>query len=305
MQTAFIGKLMELAEKDERIVYVVGDSGTDYDELFRRSYPDRYFNFGISEQQIVAAAAGLALTGKKPFVFDNGSFLAYRAFEFIRDDVCFQNTDVKIVGMGSGLSISQLGPTHHTTEDVAVLRSLPHLTLFAPASPAQAAACTSLAAEITGPVYIKLGVSREKEFFQENAAVRRGGSDRLYQGHDVTVFSAGTVLEESESAVRLLRDQGVDAGLVNAYSLKPFDAETFFEVAESSALLVSVEEHSIYGGLGSIMAELAADRGLGVPVKRIGLEDVFAVGYGKHGDVKKENGLGADTIAEKIIKWLR
>ena len=147
MQSAYIGKLMELAEKDSSILHILADSGTGYDEMFRRNFPGQIYNFGISEENMVAAAAGMATVGKIPFVFTAGAFLAYRALEFIRDDICFQNLNVKIVGMGSGLSWSSLGPTHHTTEDIAVLRAIPNLMILSPATPKQTAECVAAAYE--------------------------------------------------------------------------------------------------------------------------------------------------------------
>ena len=141
MNSAYIGKLMELAEKDPDIIHLLADSGTGYDEMFKRNFPNQMYNFGIGEENMVAAAAGMASVGKKPFVFTAGAFLAYRSMEFIRDDVCFQNLNVKIIGMGSGLSWSSLGPTHHTTEDISVLRAIPNLMILSPATPRQVAAC--------------------------------------------------------------------------------------------------------------------------------------------------------------------
>ena len=132
MQSAYLGKLMELAQRDTNVLHILADSGTGYDEMFRRSFPEQIYNFGISEESMVAAAAGMATVGKIPFVYTAGAFLAYRSLEFIRDDICFQNLNVKIVGMGSGLSWSTLGPTHHTTEDLAVLRAMPNLLLLSP-----------------------------------------------------------------------------------------------------------------------------------------------------------------------------
>ena len=171
MNSAYIGKLMELAEKDPDIVHLLADSGTGYDEMFKRNFPNQMYNFGIGEENMVAAAAGMASVGKKPFVFTAGAFLAYRSMEFIRDDVCFQNLNVKIVGMGSGLSWSSLGPTHHTTEDISVLRAIPNLMILSPATPRQVAACVQTAYEHDGPVYIKIGMNHEKEYFFQSKAV--------------------------------------------------------------------------------------------------------------------------------------
>ena len=160
MQSAYIGKLMELAEQDARVLHILADSGTGYDEMFRRNFPEQIYNFGISEENMVAAAAGMATVGKIPFVFTAGAFLAYRSLEFIRDDICFQNLNVKIIGMGSGLSWSSLGPTHHTTEDIAVLRSLPNLMILSPATPRQVSECLETAYGHTGPVYMRRSEER-------------------------------------------------------------------------------------------------------------------------------------------------
>ena len=165
MQSAYIGKLMELAERDSEVLHILADSGTGYDEMFRRNFPEQIYNFGISEENMVAAAAGMAAVGKKPFVFTAGAFLAYRSLEFIRDDICFQNLNVKIIGMGSGLSWSSLGPTHHTTEDIAVLRAIPNLMILSPATPRQVSAYLKMAYEYEGPVYMRIGMNHEREIF--------------------------------------------------------------------------------------------------------------------------------------------
>lgn len=302
MQRAYMGKLMELAEKDHNILHLVADSGTGFDEMLRRNFPNQMFNFGISEQQMVGAAAGLAASGKIPFAYTASAFLAYRSFEFIRDDVCFNNLNVKIVGMGSGFAWSTLGPSHHTTEDIAVLRALPNLTILSPATPNQVAGCTALAYEIHGPVYMRIGMSNEKEFFEDSWYASPEGYDTLYTGRDVTVFSTGSILEETLRAVQILRENGIDAGLVNVYRIKPFSAEAVYSVAEYSSRIVTVEEHNVLGGIGSIISEFIAERGFPIQVQRIGLPDVFASGYGTQKMVRRANGLDADSIAFKIME---
>lgn len=300
MQRAYISKLMELAERDSRVMHLLADSGTGYDEMLHRNFPDQMVNFGISEQNMVGAAAGLAAAGRIPFAYTAAAFLAYRSFEFIRDDVCFNNLNVKIVGMGSGLAWSTLGPSHHTTEDVAVLRALPNLTILSPATPNQVAACTQLAYDIQGPVYMRIGMNNEKEFFEPGTPAVPGGYDQMYEGRDLVVFSTGSILEESEAAVRMLREQGIDAGLVNVYGVKPFPVEAVLRAAESARKLVTVEEHSVYGGLGGIVSEILTDRGCGVKLQRIGLEGVFARGYGTQKAVRRENGLDAAALCGRI-----
>ena len=159
MQRAYLSKLLELAENNADVLHLVADSGTGFDEMFKHSFPGQMINFGIAEEHMVAASAGLATAGKIPFVYTAGAFLAYRSLEFIRNDICFQNLNVKIVGMGSGLAWCSLGPTHHTTEDIAVLRAIPNLMILSPATPVQVSQCVELAYRHTGPVYIRIGMN--------------------------------------------------------------------------------------------------------------------------------------------------
>ncbi len=305
MQRAYISKLMELAEADANVMHILADSGTGYDELFRMNFPEQILNFGISEEHMVAAAAGMATAGRIPFVYTAGAFLAYRSLEFIRDDVCFQNLNVKIVGMGSGLAWSTLGPTHHTTEDVAVLRAIPNLMILSPATPVQLASCVEAAYKHQGPVYIRIGMNDEKEFFAPDYVFCPGKNDVLKEGEAVSIFVTGSILEEAIEAADLLEKDGVSVNLINVAAIKPFDEENVLEMAKKSKILVTVEEHSIYGGLGSIISEVLTEKGVGARLLRIGLKDVFATGYGTHKRVRAENGLDAESICRKIKEALQ
>lgn len=302
MNSAYIGKLMELAEKDHDVLHLLADSGTGYDEMFRKNFPDQIFNFGIGEENMVAAAAGLATVGKKPFVFTAGAFLAYRSMEFIRDDVCFQNLNVKIIGMGSGLSWSSLGPTHHTTEDVAVLRSLPNLTILSPATPRQVSECVQAAYDFDGPVYIRIGMNNETEFFSDDYVYDMNRNDILMNGDDVLVYTTGSILEEAYKACEILRKDGLEVKLVNVTSLKPFNDTELLELAKRNGKVITVEEHNIHGGIAGIISEINAYKGLGLKITPIGIDDVFAKGYGNQSAVRKQNGLDANGIYNKMRK---
>lgn len=303
MQRAYISKLMELAEKDGNVLHILADSGTGYDEMFRMNFPEQMYNFGISEEHMVAAAAGMATAGKIPFVYTAGAFLAYRSLEFIRDDVCFQNLNVKIIGMGSGLAWSSLGPTHHTTEDVAMLRVIPNLMILSPATPRQVAACVEKAYRHEGPVYIRIGMNNEKEFFPEDYVLSET-CDILSKDGDITIYTTGSILEEVSAAAELLADKGIGAKLVNVHTIKPFCAEQVLRDAGKLGMLFTVEEHSIYGGLGGMLSELLAENGVPVKLCRIGLKDMFATGYGTHKSVRAENGLDAKSICRRIMEAL-
>lgn len=304
MNRAYIGKLMELAEQDRNVLHLLADSGTGYDEMFRRNLPEQIYNFGIGEENMVAAAAGMAAAGKKPFVFTAGAFLAYRALEFIRDDVCFQNLNVKIVGMGSGLSWSSLGPTHHTTEDIAVLRALPNLVILSPATPKQVIECVQKAYEHIGPVYIRLGMNHEKEFFFDDYTLDSTYSDVMMDGNEMAVFTTGSILEEVYDACQKLRNEGIGVRLVNVARLKPFPEVEVVNAARKIGKIVTIEEHNIHGGLAGIIAEINSFKNLGAQITPIGIDDTFAIGYGSYACVRKENGLDADSIYYKIRKEL-
>lgn len=296
MNSAYIGKLMELAEKDSDVIHLLADSGTGYDEMFRRIFPNQIYNFGIGEENMVAVAAGMASVGKKPFVFTAGAFLAYRSMEFIRDDICFQNLNVKIVGMGSGLAWSSLGPTHHTTEDISVLRAIPNLMILSPSTPRQVAACVQTAYEHEGPVYIKIGMNHETEYFDENYVHDINHNDLMRKGSDIVVFVTGSILDEVMKACELLEQDGLSAKVVNVTTLKPYNKQALFEEIANYRHIAVVEEHNIHGGLAGIIAETIAFEGLGAKILPIGLNDKFAEGYGTQQMVRRANALDAQSI---------
>lgn len=303
MQSSFMGSLMELSQEHEEVLYLTADSGEGgLDLMYQRNFPTRTFNFGIAEENMVAAAAGMALCGRIPFVYTAAPFLAYRSFEFIRDDLCLQNVPVKLFGSGSGMSVSSLGPTHHTTEDLAVLRSLPNLTILSPATPRQAYEAVRLAYEIDGPVYVRLGMNKETEYFEEDYRVPEGGLDVLRSGGEIGILSTGSVLSEVMAAADLLEEAGVKVSVASAFSLKPFDTKGFLEFASGVSKLVTVEEHNVFGGLGTLVCDELMAAGKPMPVKKIGLNDVFTKGYGTIETVRRENGLDAASIANTIRK---
>lgn len=304
MNSAYISKLMELAEKDKNVVHLLADSGTGYDEMFRRNFPNQIINFGIAEGNMVSAAAGMATAGKIPFIFTAGAFLAYRSMEFIRDDVCFQNLNVKIIGMGSGLSWSSLGPTHHTTEDVSVLRAIPNLMLLSPATPNQVRACVDKAYKHKGPVYIKIGMNHEKEYYNDDCTIEETGMDVISRGTDILIFVTGSILEEVMGASDMLQKDKVSANIINVTTLKPFNSKYAIALMQKYNKMYCVEEQNICGGLRSILSEAITLEGLAKKVIPIGLNDCFAEGYGSYKAVRIKNSLDANGIYKKIMETL-
>jgi len=286
--------------RDKNVFSLLSDSGTDYDVMMARDFPAQCFNFGIAEQNKVAAASGMAALGKIPFVYTTGAFLAYRSYEFIRNDVCLQNRNVKLVGMGMGLSgWSTLGPSHHGTEDIAALRALPNLMLLSAATPLELAQMVEYAYEYKGAVYIRMGMSAEEDLHSTDYKFAPGQISKLFDGNEIAVFTTGTVAAEVYRACEKL-----GAELWNISTIKPLDANGILAAVNGKRKVFTVEEHQLNGGIGGAVAEVLAEHNAKVPLVRIGLNDRFAHGYGKSEEIRKLNGLDCRGIYEQISKSL-
>lgn len=300
MQRAYINALYELIKQDKNVISCLSDSGTDYDELIAREFPEQCVNFGISENNKVAAASGLAACGKIPFVYTTNAFLAYRSYEFIRDDICLQNKNVKLVGMGCGLSWSTLGSTHHTTEDIAALKAIPNLTIFSPASPLELEKIVKKAYEIKGPTYIRMGMSNEKEIYEKDYTLEVGKNIVVKEGKTATVFCTGSIISELLEAQEMLIKDNIELKIINIHTIKPLDVENIKRECTIQNKIFSIEEHSIIGGIGSSIADVIAMNGLGAKLVKIGIDDKFAEGYGTYSEIKKMNSLDAESIYRTI-----
>lgn len=286
MQKAYISKLYELMQRDKNVLSLLSDSGTDYDIMMARDMPLQCYNFGISEQNKVAAASGLAAMGKIPFVYTTSAFIAYRAYEFLRNDICFQNRNVKLVGMGSGISCwSTLGASHHTSEDIALLDSIPGLILLSATTPKELTQMIEFAYTHQGPVYIRMGMSNEPEIYDESYEFEFNKINQVLKGERTAVFSTGTITSQALEACK-----SANASLYSVPTLKPFNKEHFLKISENYEKIATVEEHQINSGLGSIISNCLAN------VQQIGLDNKFAVGYGKGIDVLKANNLDSESI---------
>jgi len=298
MRNAYIAELYELAGEDERVLALVADNGAIVYDKYRQRFPDRFINFGIAEANMVAAAAGMASCGKIPFAYTISGFLTMRAFEQVRNDVCLQRMNVKLVGIGAGFVYSDLGPTHHATEDISLMRSLPGMTVLSPADDLEAAKCTRAAAEINGPVYLRLGTGKSPVVYQEDYDYQLGRGVTLRQGEDVTIIATGGIVHEVLLAANQLEEEGLSVRVINLHTIKPIDNEIILEAAKETGAVLTVEEHTILGGLGSSVAEVLMEGGCGgVRFRRLGLEGVFPAGYGSYQEMKEINGLSKGHIA--------
>ncbi len=295
MRTAYLDTLYELAGKDQRVYALISDNGAIVYDKYRKDFPEQYLNLGISEANMLGMAAGMASCGKIPFAYTIGAFLAYRALEFIRNDICIQKQNVKIVGTGAGEVYSALGPTHHTTEDIGGLRSLPNLTLVCPASPLEVRKATLAAYEQEGPFYLRLGTNREPEIYASDYDFELGKGVTIREGKDITLIGTGSILKDVLDAAEMLEKEGIHAGVINIHTLKPMDSEIIQKVIEETGAILTVEDHNIIGGLGSAVAEVIAEYGKPIKFKRLGLHD-FSKGYGSYDEVKAANGIGISEI---------
>lgn len=305
MQRAYITSLYNLIKKDKNVISCLSDSGTDYDEMIAREFPDQCINFGISENNKVAAASGLASCGKIPFVYTTNAFIAYRSYEFVRDDICLQNKNVKLIGMGCGISWSTLGPTHHTTEDISALKAIPNLVILSPASPKEVEKCMEYAYNHKGPVYIRIGMGNEKEIYEEDCEFEVGKNNVIKEGKDITIFSTGSIISEVLEAREKLVENNINAKVVNISTIKPIDETSIIEEIKKQKNIYSVEEHNIIGGLGDSIAAVVATNNLNCKLKKIGLKDCFAKGYGTYSQIKEMNGLDANSIYNEIMKNIK
>lgn len=303
MRNTYLDALYNLAQKDEEVVSLVADNGLIVYDDFRRDFPDRYFNFGISEGHMIAAAAGMASCGIIPFVYTISAFLAYRGYEFLRDDVCFQDQNVKIVGIGSGLTYSTLGPSHHTTEDIGLLRSIPNLTVFSPSTRAEVKWIMEESYKHKGPVYIRLS-NNSKEYYEEGATFDIGVPSVIKSGENLTLIITGSIINEAMRVSEMLEADGISTEVVSVHTLKPMRSDAIAGLVSKTGKVVVLEEHNVIGGLYSAIAEAMVAERVCVPCMKIGLHDIFAEGYGSIEAVRATNGLDSKGIYNQIEKFM-
>jgi transketolase len=293
-----------LAQNDDRIYSIEADLGDCWGLPFRDEFPNRFLDFGIAEASAVGAAAGLGLRGKRPFINTFGTFALMRAAEQVRLDICYHNVPVVIAGMFTGIAAGFSGPTHHAIEDIAIARALPNLTVIAPADAVSAYQATLAAAAHDGPVYLRLGVESCDPVYTTHEPFVIGKGRVLRDGHDLTLVASGvTVVGNTLAAAELLAQHGISARVVDLPTIKPIDADLLEACALETGRVITVEEHSVIGGLGSAVAEVLAERAP-VLVRPIGLPDAFVKGIGSYAELLHRYGLDPEGIAHKAEKGL-
>lgn len=307
MRDHFIKKLCEIAEQDPRIMLITGDLGFGVFNEYRQRFPHQFINAGVAEQNMTGLATGLAMGGRIVFTYSIANFPSLRCLEQIRNDACYHEANVKIVAVGGGFSYGALGISHHATEDLAIMRSLPDITVMSPCGYWETIEATVAAVNTPGTCYLRLDKSAGDDAPRTKRGNFRVGKARvLRDGGDCAIIVTGGILEEVWRAAELLEAKGIIAKIVSVHTLKPFDAETILQACRETGRIITVEEHTISGGLGSVVAETLLDHGVHpVAFLRIGLEAGFSSIVGSQQYLRKRYGLDADSISTRIQAILK
>lgn len=306
MRNAFAAQITELAAQDDRIVFLSGDIGNKLFDDFKQKFPKRFYNCGVAEANMMSMAAGLALCGLRPIAYTIASFTTARCFEQIRVDVCYHNVPVVIAGVGAGLSYAANGGTHHSCEDIATLRALPNMSVVCPGDPVEVKLGLAAAVKHDGPVYLRLGKKGEPVIHKQVPRFEIGKGIVVREGHDVCLLSTGTMLPETVEAAEELHKQGVSARVVSLHSVKPLDTELIAQAFATCQAVLTIEEHSIIGGLGSAVAEWLCDQPQQkARLVRIACPDAFFCETGEQEYARERLGLTVHNIAQKAFEACR
>lgn len=302
MRNHVITKLVELAKEDPRIMLITADLGYNVVEKFKERYPDRFINAGIAEQNMTSVAAGLALEGNMVFTYSIGNFPTLRCMEQIRNDVCYHNANVKILAVGGGFAYGDLGMTHHATEDIAMMRALSNMKVYVPADEVDAVFCLLDACSFDGPAYIRMARGKEAVFHKKDKEYDISHLIPFYEkGDQVNIFTTGTVLSEGIKLRDKLSNREISTGLFSVPRIKPMDRNGMKEIAESSKLLITIEEHNVIGGLGGAVAEVLSEvEKPHAVLYRAGLQDTFTNVVGDQNYLRDYYGISANKIYERI-----
>jgi len=301
MRKEFFNTLLQLARSDPRIFLVVGDVGYSFVEPFVEEFPARYLNVGVAEQNMIGVSAGLSLCGKVVFCYSIGNFPTLRCLEQIRNDVCYHNANVKIVSTGGGLGYAALGMTHQVTEDIAVMRALPNMTVIAPGDSVESALATTAITQRPGPCYLRLTRENYPIIHKDNQAFEIGKAITVRAGSDIALISTGGMLNAAVQVAELLEKDGISARVLSMHTIKPLDSEAVTKAATETQAVVSMEEHGSIGGLGSAVSEVLSQ--IDEPKSHflnISIADPFTKVIGSQEYLRNLHGLTVEAIYRRI-----
>lgn len=305
MRTKFIDTLLDLALSDPRIILITGDLGFGVVTPFQEQLPRQFVNAGVAEQNMTGLAAGMALSGKIVFTYSIANFPVIRPLEQIRNDVCYHNANVRIVAVGGGMAYGSLGPSHHATEDIAVMRAMPNMLVVAPGDPAEARLATKALITHQGPAYLRLGRANEPDVHTAEPDFQLGKAITVRAGSDITLISTGGMLYDAVQAASALAERGIKARVISMHTVKPLDEEAVVAAARETQAIFTLEEHSIIGGLGGAVAEVLLESEVRPPIfKRIGLNGGFSSVVGTQEYLRAHYGLDTRGIVSSVLEAL-
>jgi transketolase len=296
--------LKKLAASNPNVVVLDADlSGSTKTAEFKKVSPERFFNVGIAEQNLIGTAAGLSLAGKIPFASSFAMFAAGRAFEIVRNTVAYPSLNVKIAATHAGLTVGEDGGSHQAIEDLSLMRSIPNMMVINPADSREAEQAVLKAAEYVGPVYIRLGRMAVEDVYDDSYVFELGKGVLLRDGKDAAIIATGIMVQEALKAHERLKEDGISTKVINIHTIKPIDREIIISAAKKTKAIVTAEEHSIIGGLGSAVLEVLSDE-YPVPLKRVGVMDTFGES-GKPKDLLEKYKLTADEIVKQVKEVIK
>lgn len=301
MRDTFFKTLIELADKNPDLEVVTGDLGFGVLKPFWEAHPNQIINAGIAEQNLTSVAAGMALEGKTVFTYSIGNFPTLRCLEQIRNDCAYHKANVKIICVGGGFVYGSLGMSHHATEDIAIMRSLPDVTVLCPGDLVEAEAVTRAIADYPGTCYVRLGRGGEKRIHEALPDFKIGKAIPVSKGERVAIFSTGAIFEEIEEARELLKSSGINPTIYTFPTVKPIDTDVIKDVAATHDIIVTCEEHNLSGGFGSAVAEVLAEIPHHARLVRIGMNDEYSTIVGDQKYLRHQYGMSGEKIAERIL----
>lgn len=296
--------LLELGRERKEVVVLDADlSGSTKTRKFAKEFPDRFYNLGVSEQDLIGTAGGLSLTGKLPFASTFAIFETGRAWEQIRQTICYSNLNVKLVATHSGITVGEDGASHQAIEDVALMRVLPNMTVIVPADARETKQVVRAIADYHGPVYVRLGRAKVPVVMPEGYTFHIGKAHTFHVGKDVNIVAMGIMVDVALESAKILKDEGIDAGVINMSTVKPLDTDALLVASKACRLIVTAEEHQVIGALGSAVSEFLSEQN---PTRllRIGIKDDFGCS-GKSEELLKLYGLTVDNVVKSIKEALK
>ena len=303
IRDAFFDEVYEIALQDKNVIFLTADMGAFCLNRFKVELSSQYINVGVAEQNLVGVAAGLALAGKKVFIYTIAPFVTQRCYEQIKIDICGMRLPVTIIGSGPGITYNSDGPTHHAVEDVAIMRALPGITILNPSNSVMATAAARMAYQSDDPVYIRIDKGKLPSFYEQDADFSDGLA-LLKKGDDLIIITTGVMVQQAFQIADKLAKHSIDAGVIDVYRLKPINTQLLLRFIEQTSRIVTLEEHSIVGGLGSAISEILVDKGKALPMKRIAITDKSS-GYGSREWLHSVYGLDVNTVTTTILKELK